>query len=309
LLPYFGVLVQIAHLLRELISLFERPRTRLVWKIGSQNQSIGTLLALSVLPALSSISFPIPSAPLAGGSPVSIFLKTSIKTSINSWPCHVLKVWPCHVLKVVSKSFNQPEIWEKSWLFPSGLQSFRNLIGWERHTSGGFPLLNHSVPRPRKISGTEKFRRTKPTFRSYWRAFGSWNIPNRDGLQGNPSHISFRSNVLTVGRIYTSEDFHFHSGLTFSIMISTCVSETQNCVRSVWDWFGSARRQKEGCRSESAPRDKRNILVVRSCGRYLRAYYAQICLRMSRESWPWLAGKCPISPRPSGEHWPARAHG
>jgi len=32
--------VQIAHLFRELISLFERPRTRLVGKIGSQNQSI-----------------------------------------------------------------------------------------------------------------------------------------------------------------------------------------------------------------------------------------------------------------------------
>jgi len=40
LLPYFEFLVQIAHLLRELISLFERPRTRLVGKIGSQNQSI-----------------------------------------------------------------------------------------------------------------------------------------------------------------------------------------------------------------------------------------------------------------------------
>jgi len=75
LLPYFAVLVQIAHLLRELISLFERPlqhtatathcncntlqlqhtathcntllislferpRTRLVGKIGSQNQSM-----------------------------------------------------------------------------------------------------------------------------------------------------------------------------------------------------------------------------------------------------------------------------
>ena len=40
MLPYFGVLVQIADLLRELISLFERPRTRLVWKIGNQNHSI-----------------------------------------------------------------------------------------------------------------------------------------------------------------------------------------------------------------------------------------------------------------------------
>ena len=39
MLPYFGVLVQIAHLRNDLISLFERPRTRLVGKIGSQNQS------------------------------------------------------------------------------------------------------------------------------------------------------------------------------------------------------------------------------------------------------------------------------
>jgi len=41
LLPYFEFLVQIAHLLRELISLFERPR--LVGKIGIQNQSIPLL--------------------------------------------------------------------------------------------------------------------------------------------------------------------------------------------------------------------------------------------------------------------------
>ena len=69
----------------------------------------------------------------------------------------------------------------------------------------------------------------------------------------------------------------------------------------------SACRSKEGCRS--VPRDSMNILDVGSWKQYLCTYYAQTCLSMSRESWPWLAGKCPIWPRPSGQQWPAWVHG
>ena len=121
-------------------------------------------------------------------------------------------------LSLVSKSFGQPEIRGKVMMFSSGPQSFHNLIDWESHTGRGFLLLNHSVPR--KVSISEKFRRTKPTFRLHWRAFGSRDLPNRDGLQGKPSHISFRSNLLNLftnpNHIYKSEDLHFQSrsGLT-----------------------------------------------------------------------------------------------
>jgi len=48
--------------------------------------------------------------------------------------------------------------------------------------------------------------------------------------------------------------------------------------------MGSTRQPKEGCCSE--PRDSINILVVGSCGQYLRAYCAQICLSMLRDSRP-----------------------
>ena len=92
-------------------------------------------------------------------------------------------------LLLVWKSFCQPEM----WLFPSGPQSFRSLTGWERRTVGGLPLPNPRVPW--KISDSEKFRRTKPTFRSHWRAFGSRDLPKWDCLQDKPSHISFTSNL------------------------------------------------------------------------------------------------------------------
>jgi len=87
-------------------------------------------------------------------------------------------------------------ICEKPWFFTVVLQSFRNLIGRKRHTGGGLPLPKLRVPW--KISNFEKFRWTKPTFRLYWRVFGSRDLPNRDGLQGKPSQISFRSNLLPL---------------------------------------------------------------------------------------------------------------
>ena len=55
---------------------------------------------------------------------------------------------------------------------------------------------------------------------------------------------------------------------------------------------------KDGC--HAAPRDTLNILEVGSCPQYLHACSAQPRVSMSLSLWPWLAGKCPISPRPTG---------
>ena len=66
-------------------------------------------------------------------------------------------------------------------------------MGWERHTREG-PSSSESQGSVEN-SDSEKFQWTKPTFRSHWWAFGSRDVPNRDGLQGKPSRISFRSNL------------------------------------------------------------------------------------------------------------------
>ena len=106
---------------------------------------------------------------------------------------------------------------ENPWSSTDAPQGFRNLISWERQTWGGPSSSESQVPW--KNSNSEKFRRTEPTFRSYWRAFGSWDLPNRDGLQGKPSYFSFRSNPLGPTPIYKSKYLHFQSGFTFPIMI------------------------------------------------------------------------------------------
>ena len=63
---------------------------------------------------------------------------------------------------------------------------------------------------------------------------------------------------------------------------------------------------EDGC--HAAPRDTLNILEVGSCPQYLCAYSAQPRVSLSPSLWPWLAGKCPISPRPTGQQCLEPAH-
>jgi len=118
-------------------------------------------------------------------------------------------------------------------VFHRRTSEFFNLIGCKRHTGGGLPLPNPRLPW--KISNFEKFLWTKPTFRLYWRAFESRDLPNRDGLQGKPSKISFRSNLLTLFappnicifslashfRLWFPRAFHWAS-FDFNVSCSSC---------------------------------------------------------------------------------------
>jgi len=96
-------------------------------------------------------------------------LSTSFPPGNNSWgpPFYSNCLVYCHIC-------------ENPWVFTVVLQSFCNLLGWKRHTGRGLPLPNPRVPW--KISKFEKFCWTKPTSRLYWRAFGSRDLPNEDGL-------------------------------------------------------------------------------------------------------------------------------
>jgi len=158
--------------------------------------------------------------------------------------------------------------------------------------------------------------------------FGTYDLRNFDEQNPSLGHIDglLGAEIFRIGMVFNtshqislSDPIHYPylKTRTFAFSVSDCLhifdydfhlrfGETDlfSFSLSGWDRFCSTRRPKEGCRS--APRDSRNTLDVGSCWQYLGAYYEQTwtCLSMSRESWPWLAGKCPISPRPRAEAIP-----